>query len=283
MLEAIQDSEATYRVSFFFAILVIFALWEIVAPRHDRFYPRWKRWPSNLGIMALNTIMLRFLSPIAAVGVATSALINGWGIFNSTELHLWLEIILAIILLDAAIYFQHILFHAVPILWRVHRMHHTDIDFDVTTGGRFHPIEIILSMLIKFSVVLMLGVSPIAVIIFEVLLNATAMFNHSNICLPLVVERFLRLFIVTPDMHRVHHSIDTGEMNSNFGFSLPWWDRLFGTYCAQPKKGHIDMTFGTGAFRDPTDQRLVNMLIQPLKNGDSYYTINDLKRSDLKK
>ena len=187
---------------------------------------------------------------------------------------LWLEVILAVVLLDAAIYLQHVMFHAVPALWRLHRMHHADMDYDVTTGARFHPIEIVLSMVIKLAVVTVLGASPVAVIIFEVLLNATAMFNHGNIRLNLALDGILRLFVVTPDMHRVHHSVIPSEANSNFGFNMPWWDRLFGTYKAQPAAGHDDMTIGINVFREPEDQRLDKMLMQPFRDGAHGYVIN---------
>jgi sterol desaturase/sphingolipid hydroxylase (fatty acid hydroxylase superfamily) len=283
MFNDILNNETALRLSFFLGVLIVVALWETAAPRRDRKLSRWTRWPSNLGIVALNTVILRFLFPLAAVGMAISSSSNGWGVFNLLELPFWLEAILAIILLDAAIYLQHLLFHKVPTLWRVHRMHHADLDFDVSTGGRFHPVEIVLSMLIKLSVVSMLGASPMAVILFEILLNATATFNHANIRLPIGVDGALRLFIVTPDMHRVHHSIIPGEMNSNFGFSLPWWDRLFGTYRAQPEAGHEGMTIGINAFREPIDQRLDNMLIQPLKGSARDYAINDHRKSNLDK
>ena len=270
MFEVIQNNEAMYRICLFSIVLIIFVLWELFSPRHIRFHSRWSRWPNNLGMMGLNTVILRFLSPIAAIGIATNASAYGWGIFNLVQLPLWLELILAVILLDASIYFQHKMFHAVPILWKVHRLHHTDIDFDVTTGVRFHPIEIILSMLIKFFVIILLGIHPVAVIFFEILLSTTALFTHANISLPTVVERNIRLFIVTPDMHRVHHSIDSDEMNSNYGFCLPWWDHLFGTYCAQPKKGHKKMIFGTSQFRSPKEQRFINLLIQPMKDKSQH-------------
>jgi sterol desaturase/sphingolipid hydroxylase (fatty acid hydroxylase superfamily) len=278
MFDTILDNESSLRFSFFLVVLIVGALWETAAPRRDRTLPRWTRWPSNLGIVALNTVMLRVLFPLAAVTMAISASANSWGFFNFLELPVWLEVILAIALLDVTIYLQHLLFHAVPTLWKVHRMHHADLDFDVTTGGRFHPVEIALSMLIKLSVVFMLGASPMAVIIFEILLNATATFNHGNIRIPMHVDRALRLFVVTPDMHRVHHSILPGEMNSNFGFCLPWWDQLFGTYRAQPEGGHEGMTIGINAFRELTDQRLDNMLIQPLKGGAPGYAINDRRK-----
>jgi sterol desaturase/sphingolipid hydroxylase (fatty acid hydroxylase superfamily) len=278
MFDTILDNESSLRFSFFLVVLIVGALWETAAPRRDRTLPRWTRWPSNLGIVALNTVMLRVFFPLVAVTMAISASANSWGFFNFLELPVWLEVILAIALLDMAIYLQHLLFHAVPTLWKVHRMHHADLDFDVTTGGRFHPVEIALSMLIKLSVVFMLGASPMAVILFEILLNASATFNHGNIRIPMYVDRALRLFVVTPDMHRVHHSILPGEMNSNFGFSLPWWDHLFGTYRAQPEGGHEDMTIGINAFREPTDQRLDNMLMQPLRGGAPGYAIKDRRK-----
>ncbi|MBC8269126.1 MAG: sterol desaturase family protein [Rhodospirillaceae bacterium] len=243
-------------------------------PRRQRSLGRWQRWPSNLGIVVLNTGLMRVLFPVAAVAMAVNVSASGWGLFNMIELPLWLEVILAVALLDAAIYLQHVMFHAVPVLWRLHRMHHADLDYDVTTGARFHPVEIILSMLIKLAVVSVLGASPVAVIIFEVLLNATAMFNHGNIRLNLALDGVLRLFIVTPDMHRVHHSVIQSETNSNFGFNMPWWDRLFGTYQAQPEAGHDKMTIGINMFRDPEDQRLDKMLIQPFRKGGHGYVIN---------
>jgi len=279
MVDAILENEPVFRLSLFIGGFALIALWEIAAPRRNRTLGRWTRWPSNLGIVALNTVILRFLFPLAAVGMAFSVSANGWGLFNQLDLPIWLEVICAVVLLDAAIYLQHVMFHAVPALWKLHRMHHADLDFDVTTGSRFHPLEIVLSMLIKLSVVSILGASPVAVIIFEVVLNATSMFNHANIRLPLAIDGALRLFVVTPDMHRVHHSIIPGEANSNFGFSLPWWDRLFGTYRAQPKAGHESMTIGINAFRDPIDQRLDKMLMQPLKDGARGYAINERKKS----
>jgi sterol desaturase/sphingolipid hydroxylase (fatty acid hydroxylase superfamily) len=283
MFNDILNNETALRLSFFLGVLIVVALWETAAPRRDRKLSRWTRWPSNLGIVALNTVILRFLFPLAAVGMAISVSANDWGLFNLFELPFWLEVILAVALLDAAVYLQHVIFHAVPALWKLHRMHHADLDYDVTTGARFHPVEIILSMLIKLSVVSILGASPMAVIIFEVLLSATAMFNHGNIRLPLGIDGALRLFIVTPDMHRVHHSIIPGEANSNFGFSLPWWDHLFGTYRAQPEAGHEGMTIGINAFREPIEQRLDNMLMQPLKGGARGYAINDLGKSNTDK
>jgi sterol desaturase/sphingolipid hydroxylase (fatty acid hydroxylase superfamily) len=176
--------------------------------------------------------------------------------------------------LDLVIYCQHVLFHAVPALWRVHRVHHADLGFDVTTGLRFHPVEILLSMLIKLTAIAALGPPPVAVLLFELVLNGAAMFNHGNVRIPLVIDRWLRLFIVTPDMHRVHHSIVRNETNSNFGFSFPWWDRWFGTYRAQPAAGHLAMTIGIEQFRDPRELRLDRLLIQPALGPASTYPVN---------
>jgi len=274
LFDSILEFEPVIRLSFFLGIFAVVALWEAAAPRRQRSLSRWQRWPSNLGIVALNTVVVRLLFPVAAVAMAFKASASGWGLFNLTQLPLWLEMLLAVIILDGVIYLQHVMVHAVPVLWRLHRMHHADLDYDVTTGARFHPVEIVLSMLIKLSVVAVLGASPVAVIIFEVMLNATAMFNHGNIRLPLAFDGVLRLLIVTPDMHRVHHSVIASEANSNFGFSLPWWDRLFGTYRAQPEAGHDGMTIGINSFREPQDQRLDKMLLQPFRSGGQGYSIN---------
>jgi sterol desaturase/sphingolipid hydroxylase (fatty acid hydroxylase superfamily) len=230
---------------------------------------------SNLGVVALNTALLRLLFPAAAVGFALVGEERGWGLLDNVALPDWLAVLAAIIALDLAIYLQHVMFHAVPALWRLHRMHHADLDFDVTTGGRFHPIEILLSMLIKFAVVAALGVPALAVFIFEVLLNATSMFNHSNVRIPEHVDRGLRLFVVTPDMHRVHHSVEDDETNSNFGFNLPWWDWLLGTYRDQPRAGHQGMTIGIRTFREPRlCSHLLGMLAIPFIGKVSDYAIN---------
>ena len=274
MFDNILEFEPVIRLGFFFGVFAVVALWETATPRRPRSLGRWQRWPSNLGIVVLNTVLMRVMFPVAAVAMAVNVSASGWGIFNMIELPLWVEVIGAVALLDAAIYLQHVMFHAVPALWRLHRMHHADMDYDVTTGARFHPIEIVLSMVIKLAVVTVLGASPVAVIIFEVLLNATAMFNHGNIRLNLALDGILRLFVVTPDMHRVHHSVIPSEANSNFGFNMPWWDRLFGTYKAQPAAGHDDMTIGINVFREPEDQRLDKMLMQPFRDGAHGYVIN---------
>lgn len=271
MIDAIFASEAIIRLAAFGGVLLALALAERLAPRRQPSVGRVRRWPSNLGIVVLDTLILRLLFPTAAVGVALAADANGWGLLHG--LSPWLTVPVAVLLLDLAIYGQHVLFHLVPPLWRLHRMHHADPDLDVTTGLRFHPLEIVLSMLIKFAVVLVLGAPALAVLIFEVLLNATSMFNHANLRLPLALDRRLRLFMVTPDMHRVHHSVVPAETNSNYGFNLPWWDRLFGTYRAQPAAGHLGMTIGLSQFRDPRELRLDRMLLQPLRRTITSPTI----------
>lgn len=265
MTDTLLEHEPLIRVGFFLSVLTVMALWEVFAPRRPQKIGRLTRWPNNLFIVGLDTLAVRLVFPVAAVGTAFMASEIGWGLLNLVTLPAWLAVIVSVLVLDAAIYFQHRLFHAVPWLWRLHRMHHADLEFDVTTGLRFHPIEIILSMAIKLTVVLALGAPVLAVVIFEVLLNATAMFNHGNVRLPLRLDRYLRLFVVTPDMHRVHHSVIVRETDSNFGFNLPWWDRLFGTYRAQPEKGHLGMTIGIEDFRTVQDLRLDRMLMQPFR------------------
>ena len=274
MTETILASEPAIRLGCFLGIFAVIAAWETLLPRRHRDVPRRARWPSNLGIVVLNTVLLRILIPTASVGLALLADEQNWGILNQLDVPAGLAVIVAVLMLDLAIYLQHVLFHAVPVLWRLHRMHHADLDFDVTTGARFHPIEILLSMLIKLSVVAALGPPAIAVLIFEVLLNATSMFNHGNVRIPIAIDRVLRWLVVTPDMHRVHHSIVPRETNSNFGFNLPWWDRLLGTYRAQPHAGHEAMTIGIEQFRTPDELRLDRMLVQPFRGLPGNYPIN---------
>ena len=274
-MENLVLTEAQIRLGLFVAVLAIIALWEALSPRRQRLCTRRERWPSNIGIVVLNTLLVRTLFPAAAVGVAEYANDSHLGLLNQLELDSTLEVIIAVLVLDAAIYFQHVMFHAVPLLWRLHRVHHADPDFDVTTGARFHPVEIILSMLIKFAVIIFLGPAVIAVIIFEILLNTTSMFNHGNIFIPLNIDRYLRLAVVTPDMHRVHHSTDIRETNSNFGFNLPWWDRLFGTYRAQPGLGHEHMMIGLATFTDKKQvTRLPGMLLIPFMHEQQVYPLN---------
>ena len=265
--------EVPIRLAVFGGVFALMAIWELLRPRREQAIPRARRWPGNIGVVAIDTLLVRVLFPMTAVGLALTAEARGWGLFNALGLPAWIAVVGSVLILDLAIYLQHVLFHAVPRLWRLHRMHHADLEFDVTTGARFHPIEIVLSMTIKLAVVAALGAPALAVLIFEVLLNATAMFNHSNVRLPEGIDRVLRWLVVTPDMHRVHHSIVVRETNSNFGFNLPWWDRLFGTYRAQPAAGHERMTIGIETFRDPVEQRLDRMLTQPFRSGDGGYPI----------
>ena len=260
-----QSTEALIRVSVFAGVFTAMALWELAAPRRRQVYNRAQRWPSNLAVVALDTVVVRLLFPLSAVALAMHAETSGWGLFNQWGVPAWLAVLAAFLLLDFAIYLQHVAFHAVPALWRLHRMHHADLEFDVTTGSRFHPIEIVLSMIIKMAIVAALGVPPIAIVVFEVVLNATALFNHSNVRLHAGADRVLRLLMVTPDMHRVHHSVLTRETNANFGFNLPWWDRLFGTYRDQPVDGHEAMTIGIAEIRNPSELRLDRMLTQPFR------------------
>ena len=265
--------EPIIRLSAFISIFAAMALWEMLAPRRLQTIGRLRRWPGNLGIAALNTLLVRLVFPAAAVGMALIAEAHGWGVFHAFNAPAWLAIIASVIFLDLVIYLQHVLVHAVPALWRLHRMHHADLEFDVTTGARFHPIEILLSMAIKLGVVAAIGAPAVAVLIFEVLLNATSMFNHGNVRLAERLDGLLRWFVVTPDMHRVHHSVVPSETNSNFGFNVPWWDRLFGTYRAQPAAGHQEMMIGIAQFRDPRELRLDRMLLQPFREDVRNYPL----------
>jgi sterol desaturase/sphingolipid hydroxylase (fatty acid hydroxylase superfamily) len=266
-------NEPLVRFLAFASVLVALVLWELLAPRRQRTYTRGARWPSNLGLVVLDTVLVRLVFPVTAVGLALMGEARGWGLFQIAGASAWVAVPLAVLALDLAIYLQHVLFHAVPALWRLHRMHHADQDIDVTTGIRFHPIEILLSMAIKFGVIAALGPPAVAVLIFEVLLNATSMFNHSNVAIPLWLDHVLRWIVVTPDMHRVHHSVVVRETNSNFGFNLPWWDRLFGTYREQPAAGHREMTIGIAQFREPGEQRLDRMLTQPFRDDARDYPL----------
>ncbi len=267
MNEALFANEPLIRLGGFFGVLMVMAVWEGLAPRRVQQVSRRQRWPNNLAIVVLNTMLARLLLAGATIATAVHAQQQGWGLFNMVVVPNWLAVVLSVMLLDMAIYAQHVLFHYAPPLWRLHRMHHADLEIDVTTGLRFHPVEILLSLLIKLAVIVAIGAPALAVLIFEVLLNATSMFNHSNVRIKSGVDRLLRLVLVTPDMHRVHHSIHKDETNSNFGFNLPWWDRLFGTYRPQPRDGHLGMTIGLPLFRDPDELRLDRMLLQPLRKG----------------
>jgi sterol desaturase/sphingolipid hydroxylase (fatty acid hydroxylase superfamily) len=268
-------NEAGLRLAFFLGIFAVMALWEIAAPRRPLSVPKAGRWLNNLVLVAFNNLLLRLLFPAAAVGLAALAQARGWGLFNILQVPLLPATVMAVIALDFVIYLQHVMVHAVPVLWRLHRVHHADLDYDVTTGARFHPIEIVLSLLIKFATILVLGPPVVGVLIFEILLNASAMFNHGNIRLPARLDRIARWVVVTPDMHRVHHSVEDDEANSNFGFNLPWWDRLFGTYRDQPRGGHLEMTIGIRHYRDAKQVgRLAGMLTLPFLGRITGYAIN---------
>ena len=281
LIDFVTSNEKSIRLGAFIGILVVMAAWEILAPRRALTVSKTLRWTNNLGLVFFNSFILRLVFPAAAVGMASFAAAHGWGLLNYYNLPLAVSIILAIVVMDLIIYLQHVMVHAVPLLWRLHRVHHADLDYDVTTGARFHTLEIILSMLIKFATIVVLGAPVVAVILFEVMLNAMAMFNHGNVGLPAPLDRFLRWFIVTPDMHRVHHSIEDDETNSNFGFNLSWWDRLFGTYRDQPRAGHRGMTIGIRKFREPKQATwITGMLAMPFMGRMSGYTINRREWSD---
>ena len=266
--------EPVLRFATFAGVFVAMALWEVLAPRRAPTLPRRARWAPNLALLALDVAVVRVLVPGAAIAVALAGEARGWGLINALAVPAWLALPLAVAFLDLAVYFQHVTFHAVPALWRLHRVHHADLDFDLTTGTRFHPAEILVSTGIKCAAVAAIDAPALAVLAFEVLLNATAVFNHSNARIPPRIDRWLRWIVVTPDMHRVHHSVEYDESSSNFGFNAPWWDRLFGTYRDQPAAGHEAMQVGVDAFRDPADLRLGRMLLQPLRETPGGYPIN---------
>jgi len=269
-----MNAELKIRLGFFFGIFALVAILEILTPRRVLTTSKARRWFANLGIIALNPLSVRLVFPILPVGMALLAQERHWGLLNNVAFPYGFKVAIAVVILDFSIYLQHVLHHAIPILWRLHMVHHADMDFDVTTGLRFHPIEILISMAIKVMTVAALGPPALAVLIFEVALNATSMFNHSNIRIPEKVDRVLRLFLVTPDMHRVHHSVIIRETNSNYGFNLPWWDRLLGTYKAQPDKSHEGMTIGISQFRDPKRLTFPWLLILPFVGDPGGVPIN---------
>lgn len=260
------DSEATIRLLVFISALILLAALEHFFPRRTLKYSKVQRWLGNFGISIFNTLLTRLLIPIAGVGAAIFATEQNWGLLNLINLPAWLSVITFLLVFDLAIYFQHRLFHAIPVLWRLHRMHHTDMDYDVSTGNRFHPLSILISSAIKLALIFVIGPLPVAVIIAEVLLNATSMFNHSNFKIGLKLDRTLRCFLVTPDMHRVHHSSNPQEHSKNFGFNFPWWDRLFGSYKDQPELGHDKMEIGISGFRNEESTGLATLILQPLVN-----------------
>jgi len=272
--------DSILRLAFFLGVLALVAAWEALAPRRRRTLGRWVRWPSNLAIVALNAALVRLAFPVTAVGFALLCEQRGWGLLGALELPRWFAVVLGVLVLDLAIYLQHVLFHAVPALWRLHRMHHADLDIDVTTGARFHPIEILASMAIKLAVIAAFGIPAAGALTFEILLNATSMFNHGNIRMPVGLDRLLRWIVVTPDMHCVHHSVVPRETNSNFGFNMPWWDRLFGTYRAAPEAGHEAMAIGISQFRAPREQWLDRMLTQPFREDTLDYPFSGRRPGD---
>lgn len=269
-----MSNEPVIRLIFFVGFFALIAIWERRSPYRPFTTSKINRWISNLALTLINPLLVRLLFPIVATNMALTARQHGWGLLNNIDLPYGLDLVIGIAVLDLIIYLQHVMFHAIPILWRLHMMHHADLDYDLTTGLRFHPIEIILSMVIKLSVVAALGPPAAAVLIFEIILNGMAMFNHGNIRIPLGLDRILRYFVVTPDMHRVHHSVVIRETNSNFGFNLSVWDRLFGTYCDQPQKGHIAMTIGLSQFRDEKRLTLPWLLVLPAIGDPGKQPIN---------
>jgi len=274
-LSTLLEHEATLRLSFFIGVFLMMALWESLSPCRTLLVSKPKRWLNNLALVVVNSLLLRLIFPTAAIGMATIAQQQQWGLLNYFELPPALAVVLAVILLDLVIYLQHVLVHALPMLWRLHRVHHADLDFDVTTGLRFHPLEILFSMGVKFAAIILLGPAAVAVLIFEVILNAAAMFNHSNISLPPKLDRALRWILVTPDMHRVHHSVEDDETNSNFGFNLPWWDRLFGTYRDQPRLEQTQMNIGIRGFESVNQCSLLHrLLLIPFQKMSSGYVLN---------
>ncbi len=275
-MQAISShTETTLRLGFFFGVLIFFALWEFIAPRRKLSVSKSKRWISNLSMVFINSILIRILFPTAAVGVALYTQQHHVGLFNIIHLSHWTTIIASVIILDLVIYLQHVMLHAIPTLWRIHRVHHVDLDIDITTGIRFHPIEIILSLFIKFCAIILIGAPAVSVIIFQILLNITSMFNHSNIYIPYIIDKIIRCITVTPDMHRVHHSDIPHETNCNFGFNLSIWDRIFGTYKAQPQLGHTQMHIGIKTIREERYcMNLWGMLKLPFMKETREYPIN---------
>ena len=273
MYDWMIGNEPWVRLAIAAGVFAVMAGWELLDARRDLRVGRGRRWFANLGLVAVDILIVRLLFPSSAVGMALMIQVLGWGIFNSVETPYWLAVVASVVVLDLAIYLQHVMFHAVPALWRLHVVHHADLDFDVTTGIRFHPIEIVLSMLIKLTVISVLGPPLMGVLVSEVLLNALAMFNHANVRMPTHLDRILRRIIVTPDMHRVHHSIERAEHNTNFGFNFSCWDRLLGTYLDQPAQGHRGMTIGVKNFRDAASQTLPGLLAIPFARQDSDGTV----------
>lgn len=271
-------SEVGLRLTAFLGIFLAMAALERLLPRRRLRVAKLQRWVTNLSIVALDSLLVRIMAgtpaiigaaamPLVAVAAALMAEQKGWGLFNGLDWPIWIEIVVSLVVLDFAIWFQHLASHKVAVLWRLHRMHHADLDIDVTTALRFHPIEIGLSMLYKIVWVLALGPAAAAVVLFEVILNGCALFNHANVRLPLALDSALRMFVVTPDMHRVHHSTEAREHHANFGFNLSLWDRLFSTYVANPAAGHENMTIGLPEYQADGPARLGYSLMIPFRNG----------------
>lgn len=258
-------SENAIRLGSFLGIFLMVALAEQLWPRRPLTVPKGPRWFCNISIVIIDTFVARLALPLMPIGMAEIAKVQGWGLFNLVVLPYWLEIGMAVLTLDLIIYLQHRAFHRVHLFWRIHRMHHTDLDLDVSSGNRFHPIEILLSLLIKLGAVTVFGAPVLAVLVFEVVLNATSLFNHGNLRIPLFIDRWLRLFLVTPDMHRVHHSVIPRETDSNFSFNFPWWDHMLGTYRDQPRDGHDGMVIGLKEFRDARRLGLGYLLLLPFR------------------
>ena len=258
-------NEAGIRLVPFLGVFLLVALAEHVWPRRALTVPKGQRWFCNCAMVVIDSVAVRLALPLMPTGAAEMAGLNGWGLFNVLALPLWLKIVFAILALDLTIYLQHRAFHRVPLFWRFHRLHHTDLDLDVSSGNRFHPLEILISLLIKMGAVFVLGAPAIAIVAFEVLLNATSLFNHGNVNIPAGIDRWLRLILVTPDMHRVHHSVVQRETDSNFSFNLPWWDRMLGTYRDQPRDGHLGMTIGLTEFRDARRLGVGYLLMLPFR------------------
>lgn len=267
MAEWLLKHEPSIRLGCSAGIFALLLLSEVFLPKRRRPVRRAKRWPANFGVAILDSLLVRIFLPTGALGLALFVQKQGWGIFNVLAWPPWIEVVASILVLDLSIYFQHRVFHGVPVLWRLHRMHHADLDVDATTGNRFHPIEIGLSMAIKFGVIALIGAPLLAVLLFEILLNATSLFNHANLRVHPWLEPTLRCLVVTPDMHRVHHSIHRDETDSNFGFNLPWWDRIFRTYRPEPRDGHDGITLGIQEFREERELKLWRMLWQPFRKS----------------
>jgi sterol desaturase/sphingolipid hydroxylase (fatty acid hydroxylase superfamily) len=257
--------ETTIRLLTFVGVLTALAIAEAVRPRRRRLRGRGQRWPHNLGLVAAGTVVMRVVAPAGVVTFALLAERRGWGLLRQVDAPTTVGWVIGVLALDLAVYGQHVAMHKVPWLWPLHRVHHADVDVDVTTGVRFHPVEFLLSLGLKGAVAIVVGMPAGAVILFEVLLNATSMFSHANLRLPAGADRIMRRLVVTPDMHRVHHSRDRRETDSNYGFNVPWWDRIFGTYRAAPLVPHEQMTLGVDGFDAPAEQRLDRLLTQPLR------------------